>query len=355
MGKLLRLFFIVFFYCNNLIAQSPYLKNYTVKDGLPSDETYEVFQDSKGYIWIATDKGVARFDGYEFKVFTKKDGLSDNTVFGFYEDSKGRIWFRCYNGKLCCFLNDKITTLKCSERFSRQIKNKTITSFYVDKNEKLWVGLTFSEYYIVDLKNETFVKQKIPQIASKSVYVIEIENEFIWGNTWIENNPDKKNNYSLYLLNNDNKPITKIDLSASKNENANYYSNVLKEGSNYYYLFTNNIFKFGHKGIDTVLAFESTLFSICKNKELLMVGHEKTGVNYKNGSADFLNFLPGSSISSIIKDREESFWFSSLNNGIFYTSTLNITDYQLNKEYKDEAINCISIDSRGCVLCRTGN
>ena len=57
------LFFLIFFLSVFSKAQIPFYKNYTVKDGLPSSETYEVFQDSKGYIWIASDNGVARFDG----------------------------------------------------------------------------------------------------------------------------------------------------------------------------------------------------------------------------------------------------------------------------------------------------
>src|SRR5271163_3720498 len=75
-----------------LPAQESYLKHYSSNDGLPSTETYSVFQDSKGYIWIASDMGVSRFDGYNFKVFTTADGLTDNTVFKFLEDHAGRIW-----------------------------------------------------------------------------------------------------------------------------------------------------------------------------------------------------------------------------------------------------------------------
>ena len=71
--------------------------NFTTKDGLPSNEVYAVFQDSKGYIWIGTDKGVAKYDGYTFETFTTQDGLTDNTIFDFAEDSKGNIWVTTFN------------------------------------------------------------------------------------------------------------------------------------------------------------------------------------------------------------------------------------------------------------------
>jgi ligand-binding sensor domain-containing protein len=86
------IFFGVIIPCH-LFSQtiSPSFRQIKRSDGLPSITTYFVIQDSKGYMWITTDHGVARFDGYEFKVFTTKDGLEDNTVFNLFEYVKGKI------------------------------------------------------------------------------------------------------------------------------------------------------------------------------------------------------------------------------------------------------------------------
>ncbi len=83
------------------ISPSVYYFNYSVSDGLPSAETYAVFHDSKGYIWIGTDKGIAQYDGHQFNVYTTNDGLTDNTVLQFHQDSKDRLWMITYNRKLC--------------------------------------------------------------------------------------------------------------------------------------------------------------------------------------------------------------------------------------------------------------
>ncbi|MDA3779749.1 MAG: hypothetical protein PF487_05970, partial [Bacteroidales bacterium] len=76
----LFIFSIIILSSNTSSCQNPTYKHYTIKNGLPSSETYHVFQDSKGYIWFATNMGVSRFDGYEFKNFDVQDGLVDNTV-----------------------------------------------------------------------------------------------------------------------------------------------------------------------------------------------------------------------------------------------------------------------------------
>jgi len=78
----------------------PSFKNYTVNDGLPSSEVYDALQDQNGHMWFATDRGVAKFNGYEFKTYTTSDGLTDNVVFELYEDHKGRIWCLPMNGQL---------------------------------------------------------------------------------------------------------------------------------------------------------------------------------------------------------------------------------------------------------------
>ena len=92
-----------------ILAQPAQLdfRHYTVDDGLPSSEVYSTFQDREGFIWIGTDNGVARFDGYEFVIFDKDDGLEDMVVFSFQEDSNGLLWASTYSGMVFYFENGR--------------------------------------------------------------------------------------------------------------------------------------------------------------------------------------------------------------------------------------------------------
>ena len=40
---------------------------YTIEDGLPQSFIQTIFQDEDGYLWIATQDGISKFNGYEFK------------------------------------------------------------------------------------------------------------------------------------------------------------------------------------------------------------------------------------------------------------------------------------------------
>jgi len=51
--------------------------HYTTDDGLPHDIGYQIYQDNKGFLWIGTDNGLARFDGFEFKIYGDQAGLTN--------------------------------------------------------------------------------------------------------------------------------------------------------------------------------------------------------------------------------------------------------------------------------------
>ncbi|MBN4062524.1 hypothetical protein JYU20_04925, partial [Bacteroidales bacterium AH-315-I05] len=114
-------------------------------------------QDSKGYIWFATDMGVSRFDGYEFKNFSSKDGLPDMTVFNIYEDYKGRIWFTTYSGKLAYYYEDNIYPFKYNEELQKRftLHDKVYkNSFYVDPNDNVFVSVYRQGYFKISQTGE---------------------------------------------------------------------------------------------------------------------------------------------------------------------------------------------------------
>lgn len=91
----LFIFFIIVFLSfgqKDLYSQSYPFREYTVMDGLPQSQSSGVFQDSRGYLWIATRNGVSRFDGTEFTNYFRKDGLNTNFVNQIFEDWDGYIY-----------------------------------------------------------------------------------------------------------------------------------------------------------------------------------------------------------------------------------------------------------------------
>jgi ligand-binding sensor domain-containing protein len=122
-------------------SQNPRAINYSVREGLPSSEVYEIFCDRDGFLWFATDNGVARFDGKDFQKYNVKDSLSDPIVFGFYEDLNGKIWFRTFTGKLSYYANGKITRYPFNGLTAQLANRAIITQIQLDSLNNLWLSL----------------------------------------------------------------------------------------------------------------------------------------------------------------------------------------------------------------------
>lgn len=86
-----------------LLAQNNPVRNFSVKDGLPSGVVYDCLEDKYGFMWFATEAGLARFDGFGFRVFTTADGLTNNIILQIIEDVDGSIWIFPFGASPCIY------------------------------------------------------------------------------------------------------------------------------------------------------------------------------------------------------------------------------------------------------------
>ncbi len=69
-------------------------------DGLPSSEIYDLHEDFHGNIWLATDRGIVKYNGYEFRTYDTKDGLANLVNFSFQPMGDGTFWVNGFDGTL---------------------------------------------------------------------------------------------------------------------------------------------------------------------------------------------------------------------------------------------------------------
>lgn len=133
-------------------------RNFTIGNGLPSSQVYNVIQGENGYLWFATDKGVCRYDGYEFKTLDLKDKLTDEVVLHLYLQPNGDIWGAMMNGALFHF--DPSTMVVKPYKYNSELKKSIkgyhiINSLYVDQ-EKVYLGFNTLA------QSETLQQQDVP-------------------------------------------------------------------------------------------------------------------------------------------------------------------------------------------------
>lgn len=105
-----RLEHIIFWCCCccalSTSAQTPQILRYTTREGLPSNSIYRTIIDKKGFLWIAGESGVSRYDGRTFKNYYTTEGLPDNEVTELVLDSSGTVWALAFRKKPA-YYNDK--------------------------------------------------------------------------------------------------------------------------------------------------------------------------------------------------------------------------------------------------------
>lgn len=76
----------------SLLGQEHAIKTFSIDDGLPSNNVYEVKQDHNGFYWVCTDNGVVVYDGYKFRPLPGKNNPLNRDTWWTMEDNQNRIW-----------------------------------------------------------------------------------------------------------------------------------------------------------------------------------------------------------------------------------------------------------------------
>lgn len=144
---------------------------------LPNTEVRRLFQDSDGFIWIATTGGLYQFDGYNLKEFRSNihtpELLTSNKISCLFEDGHKNILIGTNNGlNIYNKINGKITKDQ-NEIF----KHNNIEDIILTPEKKLWIG---TEKGIFESDGNTYTK--ILNHNIKDLYVDSKNN--IWAATW---------------------------------------------------------------------------------------------------------------------------------------------------------------------------
>ncbi|MCA9731494.1 MAG: response regulator [Deferribacteres bacterium] len=162
--------FLLFFLSINLLFILPLklhagLDDYanlwlTQKDGLSSDIVYAVTQDTLGFIWIGTENGLNRYDGFEFKKYYHEPGdpssLCANFIWDVFIDSHGRMWVGTIEGlNLYNPVKDNFIAFQHDPADEKTLSNSYVRTIGEDKTGAIWVG-TINGLNRLDETNQSF-------------------------------------------------------------------------------------------------------------------------------------------------------------------------------------------------------
>jgi signal transduction histidine kinase/ligand-binding sensor domain-containing protein len=136
---------------NTLLALNPvkgltqYTRTvWTQEHGLPQDTIRAIDQTTDGNLWLGTDEGLARFDGYEFVVFNKDKGdLPGNSITALAAGPDGSLWIGTTGG-LTCYRDRRFRTYTTRDGLAED----GVVALLVDHSGSVWIvaGIHLSRF-----------------------------------------------------------------------------------------------------------------------------------------------------------------------------------------------------------------
>ncbi|MFQ3236960.1 MAG: ligand-binding sensor domain-containing protein, partial [Paraglaciecola sp.] len=151
----------------------------------------QIYQDSTGYLWVVTQEGLSRYDGYQLLSFTydprKPDSLSSDNVRAVLEDHKNRLWVATDGGGLNLFNSAKqtFTSWQSVNISTDSPMSEKIRSMWLDKRGDIWLGYNngnFSRFNPDNMVFEHFNTRELLPALDKDAAVVSIaeDTNSIW-------------------------------------------------------------------------------------------------------------------------------------------------------------------------------
>jgi len=169
-----RFFFTVLFTFLGMFCHSQFseFQTYGVNEGLSSNTVFSTLEDKDGFIWIATEEGVDRFDGLNFKNYSLPSLFKFrevNDVIHYIKiDSDNQIWVVTLSGLLYKY-NRNLDVFELFYKLN-EISRVAVQAFHIDHNNELWFG-TLEGTLVLDPKTKE--SYTISSINEKNSAIIQ--------------------------------------------------------------------------------------------------------------------------------------------------------------------------------------
>ena len=138
-------------FCFSLFNSTAQTQHFYTSDQLSSNQITDICQDKTGYIWVATEYGLNKYDGYSFTNYLQDKNnpasINSNNVVSLLLDSQGSLWVGCGTG-ICRYnsANDEFERL----RFPNN-RPARVNDILQEDDRHLLVGTAGYGLYRVDL------------------------------------------------------------------------------------------------------------------------------------------------------------------------------------------------------------
>jgi signal transduction histidine kinase/ligand-binding sensor domain-containing protein len=166
-------------------------ERYTIEQGLSSDLIRDITQDHLGYIWVATESGVSRYDGYDFKVYRNIPGdittLTNNLAYAIHADRYNQLWIGTSSGlNVYDPITDSFERIYHIPDDGSSLPDNLIYEIFESGSGDLWLG-TNNGLALYDRTKHSFVSQWLLNGERVDLHGVEVVSiaEDADGSLWI--------------------------------------------------------------------------------------------------------------------------------------------------------------------------
>ena len=303
---------------------------YSTDNVLSNSLINNIYQDSRNFIWIATEDGLNRYDGVRFNVYRNRRNdtgtLKNNYVRTVFEDSKGRFWVGCING-LMRYDRGTDSFTEIPIYFRNQIVEPHITSVIETPEGEILVSTSGGGIIRPnkDFSAFTVDENLFPHLCSRYLVKIFRDSE---GFLWVASE-----NQGLNRINMQNMQIEtfRAPLSIGSNQISDIEEDT--EGNIFVGTLTGGLFRFDkttqkflsvpYRNPEVVLPVKSLLFD---KQRGLLVGTDGRGIMYLNRNSGKLDDyriqnaqfdFSKTKIHALFTDKNHNLWTGLFQKGVF--------------------------------------
>ena len=324
---LVTLFYFTLF--SGAAAQEMHFENITKELGLPSLECYSVTQDKKGYIWIATEAGMCRYNGSGLSILDGRNGLPEGAVYASAEAADSALWMGTSEGRILRYKNDIFYEPVFINRFFRSIyRHSDIPGKFFYSGDGLVYISTMFHTVSMDLRTGALREVGIKKDTVEGTYVFrQTANGLV----------PLANDHQFFFDNKIKVAIlgdgthNEIILPVHKMRHPYWQLYACRVGQTDFFSYESRLVRLNPDFSYSVHTFPGRIINLyADSRNGLWVGCIKGGVYYYPDTEHMETFrqsLPGYSVTGICEDKENSIWCSTLEKGVFYCRNKNILYY----------------------------
>lgn len=308
-----------------LFSQQIRFDRITTREGLPSNETFSLLQDKKGYIWICTNYGIVRYNGSYFQPVCTNIPFSEQFAFCMYEHPVHGLFFANSHANVYRVRNDSAFIIPGFEKVSRELDSKVheVSRIYVDDSLNIFI---FSKGKSFRLEKRSGYKEQ----CLDSVYVSAETDFAVLG---------LQDNYFPLVDKHRQDPRVVNFRVIDKSRQINYAIQssapnlkprvVLKTAKDIYMCKDNLLMKLYPNGTYDTTRLPGYIICLAQDKQNnIWAGCYTKGLFRIDSTGKVIrHYFDGVSINAILFDNQEGLWVSTTGKGLYHSKNINNKSY----------------------------